>query len=186
MRIVFIGPPGSGKGTQAVRLSQHLDVPHLSTGDMLRAARDEHTEIGNSVHDFLVSGRLVPDPVMLELIGGRLKEADCVGGCVLDGFPRTLAQAEALDEFLSTHVGPLDVAIVLVVDEEELVTRLAGRQRADDQPDVIRRRLKVYKQQVDPIAEHYEEKGILRNVDGIGTPDEVYQRIQVSLQGVER
>ncbi len=181
MRIIFIGPPGAGKGTQAERLLEYLKVPHLSTGDMLREAVRKKTPEGLSAQEYMNRGDLVPDSVILALVGRRLSEPDCVAGCLLDGFPRTVAQAESLGELLAASKQPLDGVIELRVDEEALVERLAQRGRADDQPDVIRQRLVAYHKQTEPLLSFYRHLGLLHSIDGAGSPEQVFARIQAVL-----
>lgn len=182
MRIVFIGPPGAGKGTQAVRLVDNLGVLHLSTGDMLRQASRQGSDVGRRAKEYMAAGKLVPDPIILELVGERLAAPDCSNGYLLDGFPRTLGQARSLDELLAKTGSPLDVVLELKVDDEVLFERLAGRGRDDDQPDVIRQRLKTYQNETKPLIDYYSTKGMLESVDGLGTPDEVYDRILRALE----
>jgi len=184
MRIVFIGPPGAGKGTQAERLVQTYRLAHLSTGDMLRAARDAQTEVGRQADQYMSSGRLVPDEIILDIIAERLAEPDCRAGYLLDGFPRTIAQAEALDRMLAEQNTPLDVVLRLDVPEEELFRRLAGRGRADDQPEVIRQRLVAYRRQTEPLLEYYGKAGLIRCVDGIGSVDDIFQRVKAVLDPI--
>lgn len=181
MRIIFIGPPGAGKGTQAERLLEYLKVPHLSTGDMLREAVRKKTPEGLSAQEYMDRGDLVPDSVILALVGRRLSEPDCAAGCLLDGFPRTVAQAEALGEQLAASQQPLDGVIELRVNEEALIERLASRGRADDRPDVIRQRLVAYRQQTEPLLNFYRNLGLLHSIDGAGTPEEVFARIEAVL-----
>jgi len=178
MRIVFIGPPGAGKGTQAERMIAKYHLAHLSTGDMLRAARDAKTEVGLKADKYMSTGQLVPDDVIVSIIGERLQAPDCKGGYLLDGFPRTIAQAEALDGMLGQKGTPLDVVLELRVPEEELYRRLAGRGRADDKPEVIRERLVAYRKQTEPLLEYYSRQGLLKVIDGMGTIDDVFQRIE--------
>src|SRR5437588_8429339 len=140
MRLIFIGPPGAGKGTQSQRLIDTLQVPHLSTGDMLRDAVQNQTPEGRRAIEYMDRGKLVPDEIILAMVGRRIAEADCARGYLLDGFPRTLAQAETLDSLLTRENIPLDAVLELRVDEESLIRRLAGRGRADDRPEVIRER----------------------------------------------
>ena len=184
MRIVFIGPPGAGKGTQAERLVARYELAHLSTGDMLRAARDAQTEVGRKADQYMSKGELVPDEIILEIIAERLVEPDCQAGYLLDGFPRTIAQAEALDRMLAERNTPLDVVLEIQVPEEELFQRLAGRGRADDKPEVIRQRLVAYRQQTEPLLDYYGKAGLLKNVDGLGSVDEIFDRIKAVLDPI--
>ena len=178
MRIVFIGPPGAGKGTQAEKIIAKYHPAHLSTGDMLRAARDAKTEIGLKAEKYMSGGQLVPDDVIVGIISERLQEPDCQGGYLLDGFPRTIAQAEALDKMLAEKGTPLDVVLELRVPDEELYRRLAGRGRADDKPEVIRERLVAYNNQTSPLLDYYGKQNLLQTVDGLGTVDEIFARIE--------
>ncbi|NQT16025.1 MAG: adenylate kinase [Planctomycetes bacterium] len=184
MRIVFIGPPGAGKGTQAERLIERYQLAHLSTGDMLRAARDGQTEVGRKADEYMSSGQLVPDSIILDIIAERLAEPDCQTGYLLDGFPRTIAQAEALDRILTDQNTPLDVVLELNVPEEELFHRLAGRGRADDQPEVIRQRLVAYRQQTEPLLEYYGKANLLKSTDGTGSIDGIFERIKAILDPI--
>lgn len=184
MRMVFIGPPGAGKGTQAERLVQTYKMAHLSTGDMLRAARDAKTEVGLKAEKFMSSGALVPDEIIVDIIAERLQGTDCQAGYLLDGFPRTIAQAEALDRMLAEKKTPLDVVLELQVPEEELFRRLAGRGRADDKPDVIRQRLVAYRKQTEPLLEYYTRSGLLKSIDGLGTVDEIFGRAKAILDSI--
>jgi adenylate kinase len=177
MRVVFLGPPGAGKGTQSQRLIEHFRIPHLSTGDMLREAARQQTTIGQVAQDYMSAGRLLPDSIIIELVCRRLMNDDCRNGYLLDGFPRTLPQAEALDQFLSNGAAPLDAVIELKVDQESLLQRLAGRGRDDDEPEVIRQRLEAYRLQTAPLVEYYTGKGVLAPIDGLGTTDDVFERI---------
>jgi adenylate kinase len=178
MRIVFIGPPGAGKGTQAERIIATYHPAHLSTGDMLRAARDAKTEVGLKADKYMSTGQLVPDDVIIAIIAERLDAPDCRDGYLLDGFPRTIAQAEALDRMLAAKRTPLDAAVELQVPEEELFRRLAGRGRADDKPEVIRQRLVAYRQQTEPLVDYYGERGLLRKINGLGSVDEIFAQIR--------
>ncbi len=186
MRLIFIGPPGAGKGTQSQRLIRHLGIPHLSTGEMLRAACRNKTPEGLAADEFMQTGRLVPDPIILQLVGRRLDEPDCQKGCLLDGFPRTLVQAKALDEFLEQRGTPLDAALELQVDEEVLVQRLAGRNRVDDSPEIIRLRLGDFFKETSPLCNYYRRRGLLFSIDGEGTQDEVFRRIVEVLSRLKR
>ncbi len=184
MRIVFIGPPGAGKGTQAERLVETYHMAHLSTGDMLRAARDAQTDVGKKADEYMSAGQLVPDEIIVGVIANRLGEPDCQGGYLLDGFPRTIAQAEALDAMLAEKGTPLDVVLELRVPEEELFTRLAGRGRADDTPDVIRQRLVAYRQQTEPLLEYYGQRNSLQTIDGLGTVEDILDRAKAVLDQI--
>jgi adenylate kinase len=184
MRIVFIGPPGAGKGTQAERMVQSYRMAHLSTGDMLRAARDARSEVGLAAEQYMSSGRLVPDDVIVAIIAARLLEPDCQQGYLLDGFPRTIAQAEALDQMLNRQATPLSTVLELAVPEDELFKRLAGRGRADDTPEVIRNRLVAYRNQTAPLLDYYRKAGLLCPIDGLGTVDEIFRRIRAVLDPV--
>ncbi|MDZ4818001.1 MAG: adenylate kinase [Planctomycetota bacterium] len=181
MRVVFIGPPGAGKGTQSQRLLKYLQVPHISTGDLLREAVRNRTNQGLLAEKYMSEGCLVPDPVMIDLVGKRLDDPDCLGGCLLDGFPRTLGQAQALDRYLTEHSGPLDGVLELKVNENVLIQRLAGRGRSDDEPKVIRQRFRTYRDRTEPLLEYYRVRGLLESIDGIGTQDEVFDRIRQAL-----
>ncbi len=178
MRLVFIGPPGVGKGTQSERLVRHLGIIHLSTGEMLRIACAEQTELGKQADRYMDSGELVPDELMLNLVTDRLMAEDCKRGYLLDGFPRTLGQAETLDQILGSRGTPLDLVLELTADADELIRRLAARGRKDDQPEIVRRRLEEYERQTAPLSEYYSRRNLLRTVDGQGTPDEVFQRVK--------
>ncbi len=184
MRIVFLGPPGVGKGTQAIRLARALGIVHLSTGDMLRQAAADKTPLGLQTQAYLSAGKLVPDDVMLELVRERLDKEDCSGGYLLDGFPRTLVQARSLDAMLTNGGTPLSAVVDLQLEVEALVRRLVARGREDDRPEVIRERLDQYKRQTAPLSDYYRERGLLHVVDGGGTPDAVFQRIRAEIDRI--
>jgi adenylate kinase len=206
-RIVFLGPPGAGKGTQAVELAKRLGIPHLSTGDLLRAAVAAHTPLGRQAEEHIHAGRLVPDALVIQILEERLRNADARAGFLLDGFPRTIAQAEAL-----ARVSPVDRVVLFEIPEELLLQRLTQRrtcpkcgtsynlatrppknpghcdvegaelqQRSDDREEAVRIRLQVYHDQTHPLVAHYRALGLLRSVDAQGSPDEVRARLAKSL-----
>ena len=181
MFVVFIGPPGAGKGTQSELLVDYLKVPHLSTGELLRRASAEKTEVGRQAQAYMDRGELVPDPIMVQIVEQRLEQADCAGGCLFDGFPRTLVQAEALDRFLARRNTPLDIALELRVEQSVLIQRLAGRGRNDDRPEVIQQRLQTFYDRIQALLSYYESRGLLHTIDGLGSPEEVFGRIEAAL-----
>lgn len=178
MRMVFLGPPGVGKGTQSQRLTTHLDIVPISTGEMLRESLRHRTPLGLKAEHYMSTGQLVPDELMVELVADRLSADDCRRGYMLDGFPRTVVQAQALDQMLTERGTPLDAVIELTADTEELVRRLSGRGREDDKPEIVRRRLQEYLRQTAPLTEYYRHSGIYHAVNGMGTIDEVFGRIR--------
>lgn len=180
MRLILLGPPGAGKGTQAKRLVEEHGIPQLSTGDMLRAAVKAETPVGLKAKDIMARGDLVPDEVVNEIVADRIDMADCAKGFILDGFPRTAAQAEALDEILAARDLELDAVIELQVDEAALAARVesraaqsGGEVREDDTVEALRHRLKVYREQTAPLIEFYRNTGKLRSVDGMQDIDGV-------------
>jgi adenylate kinase len=182
MRLVFLGPPGAGKGTQAVRISERHRIPHISTGDILRSAVESGTELGNLARRFMSEGQLVPDEVMVGIIKDRLSKEDVAQrGFILDGFPRTVVQARALDEILTELSMPLDRVVYLNVDDEEVVKRLLLRKRADDTEEVIRKRLQVYREMTEPLVNYYAERSLLVEIFGVGDIDEITRRIEEKL-----
>lgn len=186
MQIVLIGPPGAGKGTQAVRLAEHLQTPHLSTGEMLRDACQQQTEVGKRASEIMQRGHLVPDALVNEIVFQRLSEADCQSGAILDGFPRTVPQAVSLDGWLSEHSRLKIVALELRVAEEELLERLATRGRQDDDREVVLARLKQYNELTRPLLDYYRDRGVLRVVDGSGDIDEVFTKILAIVRKVTK
>jgi adenylate kinase len=179
-RVVLVGPPGAGKGTQATTLSDKLGVPHISTGDLFRAHIGAQTELGQRVKGYLDAGQLVPDEVTNELVRERLAEADAEAGFVLDGFPRNVSQADLLKKILAETDDALDAVIELQVDEEKLVHRLLARGRADDTEEVIRHRQQVYRSETAPLLDYYTD--VLVTVDGVGNVDEITGRILNALR----
>ena len=181
MRLVLLGAPGSGKGTQATRLREHLQVPHISTGELLRAAVAAGTPLGLQAKAVMDAGNLVSDAIVLGMLEERFTQPDTRNGFILDGYPRNLAQANALDALLRKIDQPMDIAVQLDVDQDLLVDRLAGRAkaegRADDSPEAVRNRLKVYEEQTAPVVDFYRNQGKLAHLDGVGSLDEVFNRI---------
>lgn len=189
MRLVLLGAPGSGKGTQAARLKDALSVPHISTGEMLRAAVAAGTPIGLKVKEVMASGQLVSDALILGMLEERLGQGDAGGGFILDGYPRNLVQCEALDALLERIGQPVDVALLLEVPNELLVERLAGRAaqegRTDDNPEAVRARLRVYDDQTAPVIEYFRGHERLLAVDGVGSMDEVFERSLAAIRAAD-
>jgi adenylate kinase len=186
MRLVLLGAPGSGKGTQATRLKDALAVPHISTGELLRAAVRAGTPLGLKAKAIMDAGNLVSDEMVLEMLEERLRADDVGAGFILDGYPRNLIQANALDQLLLRLKQPVDVAVQLDVGTELLIQRLAGRAqnegRADDSPDAVRNRLRVYTDQTAPVIDFYRGQGKLICVFGVGSVDEVLQRVLAAIR----
>jgi adenylate kinase len=185
VRVVLLGPPGAGKGTQAQYIAGELDVPAISTGDIFRANVSGQTELGQRAKTYMDAGDLVPDEITVAMVKDRLAEPDAEAGFLLDGFPRTIAQAEQLRSSLADLGQRLDRVLELVVEEEELVRRLSGRrmivdgkeiQRDDDKPETVRHRLQVYREQTAPLSGFYEGEGLLARIDAIGSVEEVTAR----------
>ena len=208
MRMILVGPPGAGKGTQAARLVDTLSITHISTGDMFRAAVKQGTEMGKLADKVMKSGGLVPDDVVIGMVRDRIAEPDCKNGFMLDGFPRTLAQAEALDEALTAAGQALDAVVLIEVPDELIVERITGRrsdpetkaiyhlkfnpppaeiadrvvQRKDDTEEACIARLQKYHGETAPVIPFYESKGLVRRVNGVGAPDEVSERLLAALK----
>ena len=186
MRIVFIGPPGAGKGTQCKRLTEFLGIPHLSTGEMLRSARAE-SALGRLVGSYINAGRLAPDYLVMRIVKKRLQHDDCRDGCLFDGFPRTIVQAQLLDEHLAASGDSLGMVISLVVAQEELIARMLRRaeieHRLDDTAETIAARLRVFYTQTAPVLDYYADHGVLERIDAMRSPEEVFADI---LSRVER
>ncbi|REF32080.1 adenylate kinase [Calidifontibacter indicus] len=185
MRLIILGPPGAGKGTQAERITAAHEIPHISTGDIFRANIKNETELGKQVKSILDAGGYVSDDLTNAIVADRLAQDDAKDGFLLDGYPRTLAQVEALDALLSDNDQSLDAVLELVVDDEELIKRLLKRAetsgRTDDTEEVIRERQAIYVRETAPLAENYRERGLLVGVDGEGDMDEVTERIEQAL-----
>jgi len=185
MNLILLGPPGAGKGTQGHRLSERYHIPAISTGDMLRAAVQQGTALGQEAQRYMDSGALVPDEVMIGIVRERLCRDDAKAGFLLDGFPRTVAQAEALSRLAEARSRSIAHVISLEVPEQELLQRLAGRRqiegRHDDTAAAIRHRLEVYRRDTAPLIEYYRQRGLLRSIPGVGTVDEIFQRITAVL-----
>lgn len=186
VRLILLGPPGAGKGTQAAKLSDELGVPHISTGVILREAAAAGTELGNKAKEVMDRGRLVSDDIMLGIIRERLAEDDCAGGYILDGFPRTIPQAKALDEILGERATPPVVIANLELDEDELRRRIAGRRdedgRSDDTEEAMLKRFAVYQEQTRPLLDYYGNR--VSPIDGKGSIDEVFERLSSLLASV--
>jgi adenylate kinase len=188
MRVIMMGPPGAGKGTQATFVAEHFGIPAISTGDIFRANVAEGTPLGIEAKRYMDAGEYVPDEITNKMVRNRIDEPDAEPGFLLDGYPRTLAQVEELDAMVEFTGHRLDAAVVLTVEDEEIVQRLLQRAevegRADDTEDVIRRRQEVYREQTEPLIEVYRDRGILLEVDGIGEVDQVTKRIFEALDVV--
>ena len=185
MNLILLGPPGAGKGTQGHRLSERYNIPEISTGDILRSAVHKGTPLGREAKSYMDRGALVPDEIMIGIIRGRLAQDDTACGFILDGFPRTVAQAEALAQLSEEQQRPIEHVLSIEVPQEELLQRLAGRRqvegRQDDTAEAIRHRLEVYERETAPLIDYYRRQGLLRCIVGVGTIDEIFQRVVVVL-----
>lgn len=205
--IILLGPPGSGKGTQAVRLSKELNIPHISTGDLFRENLGKGTDLGKKAKSYIEAGQLVPDEVVLDMLFDRVSRPDCANGYLLDGFPRTIPQAEAFEKHLNPNTKV--IALNLDVKDETIIQRIANRltckqcgniqstsensqecikcqgelfQRADDKPEVVKERLRVYHEQTEPLIDFYQNKGVLVDINGENAPDKVFQDLIQAFQ----
>lgn len=189
MRLILFGPPGAGKGTQAEFISGKYNVEHISTGDVLREAVRNETEIGKKAKSYMDKGELVPDEVVIEIIRQKISSLDD-GSFMLDGFPRTRAQAEALDRMLNDQNVEIDAVVMLDVDDEEVISRIMNRQkiegREDDSEEVVRNRLDVYRKQTSPLEQYYNDKNLLRKINGKGSIEEISERIDNVLQQLNK
>ena len=190
MRLVLLGAPGSGKGTQASKLKERLGVPHISTGDLLRAEVAAGSKLGLEAKEIMARGDLVSDEILLGMLEDRFSRDDTKNGFILDGYPRNLVQASALTDLLQRLGQPVDHAVQLEVPFDLIVDRIAGRAkaegRADDSPESVRKRLDIYSQQTEPVITFYRDKGLLTVVDGVGELDEVLQRILAAIGAASR
>lgn len=177
MNIILFGPPGCGKGTQATFISNFLSIPHLSTGDMLRDAVNSKSEIGKTAKEVMEKGGLVSDEIVLSIVKERLLKNDCNKGFILDGFPRTINQAEGLDSLLRENE-KIEYVLRFKVDEEDILKRLIARGRSDDQPEIIKNRFKTYNSETEPLIPFYKEREILFNIDGMQEVEKVFEDIK--------
>jgi adenylate kinase len=189
MRLILMGPPGAGKGTQATTIADRLGIPAISTGDIFRAHIKNDTAIGKQVMAITAAGGYVPDELTNEIVQGRLQEPDAADGFLLDGYPRTVGQVEFLDALLERDGNRVNAVLELVVDEDVLVDRLLKRAaeqgRADDTEEVIRERMAIYRAETEPLTDVYAEHGVLIRVDGIGEVDDVAERLAAAVEGVQ-
>jgi adenylate kinase len=186
MQLLIMGPPGAGKGTQATRIAEHYGIPAISTGDIFRAMKTADTPLARQVREIMESGGYVSDEITNAIVADRLGQKDCQPGFLLDGYPRTLQQVQTLDDYLAETNRPIDAAISLVADTDEVVARLLRRAeiegRSDDNEETIRVRLQVYTEQTEPLLEVYRSRDLLVDVDGLGEIDEVSERVFAALE----
>ena len=180
MKLILFGPPGAGKGTQAKKISSHYTIPHLSTGNIFRYNIKNQTDLGKKVKSILDAGELVPDETVVDLVVDEIQNDKYKNGYILDGFPRTIPQAEALDNFLESQGNSVDLFLTLSVPEQELINRILSREdgRSDDTPKKIKTRLDVYHKETAPVLNHYKEQGKVHQVNGVGSIDEIFGRIK--------
>ena len=179
MRIVLVGPPGAGKGTQAALLSEKLGVPHISTGDLFRANISENTELGKTAKSYIDAGNLVPSSVTNDMVAERIAEGDAAEGFLLDGYPRSVEQADALKELLAKSGLDIDAVLEFAIDDDTVVERMLARGRADDTEDVIRHRMDVYRSETAPLLDYYSEKVV--KIDAVGEVNEISDRAMKAL-----
>ena len=182
MRLIFIGPPGSGKGTQAKLLSQRQGLTHIATGDILREAKQKGTPEGRRAAPYLDTGKLVPDALVNDVVNARFRGPEGPTGFIMDGYPRNVSQAKAFDRVLRERGLDLDAVIFLVVDDADIIRRVSARQREDDKPETVRRRLDVYHASADQLLEHYRRQGLVIDVPGEGEIEAIHQKIVEALK----
>lgn len=185
VKLILLGGPGAGKGTQAAKLREHFGIPHISTGEVLREARAAGTELGRKAGEYMDAGKLLPDDIILGIIDEKLASSDRKNGFLFDGFPRTIPQAAGLDEMLAQRSLELDAVVSIEVPDDVVIERLLKRAevegRSDDNRETIENRLRVYYEQTEPLKEYYERRGCLKPVDGVGTIEEIFDRIKAVL-----
>jgi len=186
MKLILFGPPGAGKGTQAKKISSHYNIPHLSTGNIFRYNIKNETELGKKVKSILDAGKLVPDETVVDLVTDELQNDKYDNGYILDGFPRTIPQAVALDKYLDTQDSSIDMFLTLSVPQEELINRILsrGEGRSDDTPEKIKTRLNVYFDETEPVLNYYKKQEVVKEVNGMGTIDEIFRRIKTVLDKI--
>lgn len=181
MHLVFFGPPGAGKGTQAQRIVADFGIPQISTGDILRAAVADGTALGKQAGPLMAAGKLVPDELVIGIVEERIAKPDCSKGFLLDGFPRTIPQAQSLEVVLQRHGKRIEHVVSLEVADEVIHERMKGRGRADDSPETVQRRLDEFRKLTAPLKAYYQERGLLRTINGVGSLDEIYASIRQSI-----